>query len=406
MDRYIVISSDCHAGLPGEQYREYLEPRYRETFDQAYPLQVARIKAAEKAFLIQEINDSWREGIEQQLSGAWDHAERLRMLDGDGIAGEVVFPDGITEMNTPPFGAGLSLPTKDIVPELQWAGARAHNRWLAELCAQDPVRHFGVAVIPLLWDVEDAVREVRGAHEAGLRGAMIPNLTGPFPHYNHRRYDPFWEVCESLGIVICFHSGAAPHDDFFGPGWPEQADPEYVGAMGIYVSEVLWWTYRPLTFLIWGGVFERFPRLKVSFTETGCGWMIPPYLRLLDHNYHDVQFSAKLGDFRSHLSLAPSAYFSRNVAIGQSCMPRSDADMRHEIGVRQLMWGSDYPHPEGSWPHTAPHLRETFKGLPDDDIARMLGENAIEFYGFDRDALAAVAARIGPRREDFVPASR
>lgn len=73
------------------------------------------------------------------------------MLDADGIAGEVIFVDGITEMNTPPFGAGLSLPTEDIVPELQWAGARAHNRWLAELCAQAPARHCGVAVMPLLW---------------------------------------------------------------------------------------------------------------------------------------------------------------------------------------------------------------------------------------------------------------
>jgi predicted TIM-barrel fold metal-dependent hydrolase len=173
--------------------------------------------------------------------------------------------------------------------------------------------------------------------------------------------------------------------------------------MGIYVSEILWWTYRPLTFLIWGGVFERFPRLKVSFTETGCGWMLPPYLRLLDHNYHDVQFSAKLGDFRSHLSMSPSDYFRRNVAIGQSCMPRSDAEMRHEIGLGQLMWGSDYPHPEGSWPHTAPHLQKTFSGLPDADIAAILGENAIRFYGFDRDALAGVASRIGPRRADFTP---
>jgi hypothetical protein len=136
MDRYIVISSDCHAGLPGHMYRDYVDPSLREIFDVAYPLQEQRIKAAEKAFLIQEINDQWREGIEQQLTGAWDHSERIRMLDADGIAGEVIFVDGVTEMNTPPFGAGLSLPTKDIVPDLQWAGARAHNRWLAELCSQ------------------------------------------------------------------------------------------------------------------------------------------------------------------------------------------------------------------------------------------------------------------------------
>jgi len=82
-------------------------------------------------------------------------------------------------------------------------------------------------------------------------------------------------------------------------------------------------------------------------------------------------------------------------------MPRSDAEMRHEIGLKQLMWGSDYPHPEGSWPKTKAHLASTFAGLPDADIAAMLGENAIAFYGFDRTALTPIAARIGPARADF-----
>ena len=96
------------------------------------------------------------------LSGAWDHDARLRVLDGDGIAGEILFPDGITEMNSPPFGAGLSLPTENVVPELQWAGARAHNRWLAEFVAMAPERRVGVAIVPALWDVD----------AGGARGAL------------------------------------------------------------------------------------------------------------------------------------------------------------------------------------------------------------------------------------------
>ena len=82
-------------------------------------------------------------------------------------------------------------------------------------------------------------------------------------------------------------------------------------------------------------------------------------------------------------------------------MPRSDAEIRHDIGMAQIMWGSDYPHPEGTWPHTVPKMIETFKGLPDDDIAAMLGGNAIEFYGFDAAKLGQVAERVGPRRTDF-----
>lgn len=400
MDRFIVVSSDCHAGLPGDKYRDYLDPQYRETFDAALPLQQAKIKQAEKSFLIQEINDEWRKDIEQELTGAWDHNERLNMLDNDGIAGEVIFPDGITEMNTPPFGAGLGLPTEDIVPELQWAGARAHNRWLAELVAQDPVRHLGVAVMPLLWDIEEAVKEVTWCADNGLRAVLIPHMvTDQFEQYHHPRYYPFWQACQSLDIVVGFHSGAAPQKQFFGKDFPEVTDKQnYPGAVGIYVSEVMWWTYRPMNFLLWGGVFEQFPKLKVSFTEAGTAWMIPHYLRMLDHNYHDVMFSAKLGDFTSHLTMAPSDYFRRNIAIGTSCMPRADAEVREAVGLDQMMWGSDYPHPEGTWPKTAEQLFSTFHDLPEQDIAAMLGENAIRFYGFDRDGLAAVAERIGPEK--------
>ena len=133
MDRYLVISSDCHAGLRPEKYRDYLDPQFREIFDVALPIQLEEVKKAAKRFLVDDINEEWRAGQESGLEGAWDHGERIKVLDGDGCAGEVIYPDGITEMNMPPFGAGLSLPTEGITAELQWAGARSHNRWLAEL---------------------------------------------------------------------------------------------------------------------------------------------------------------------------------------------------------------------------------------------------------------------------------
>ncbi len=211
------------------------------------------------------------------------------------------------------------------------------------------------------------------------------------------KYDPFWEVCEDLGVVSHFHSGPAPHPEYFGREWPavDQSD-QLPGAMGAYVSEVMWWLYRPLTFMIWGGVFERFPRLKTMIVEGGTLFMLPPWLRLLDHNYEDVQFSAKLGDFRSHLSMAPSEYFQRNCGIGASCVPRRDLDLREAIGTERIMWGSDYPHPEGTWPNTAQYYKDTFSGFPEEAGRKILGENAIEFYGLDRSRLQAVADEIGP----------
>ncbi len=400
MSRLLVISSDCHAGLPAARYREYVDPQHREVFDQALPIQMQMLEEASRKFLVADINREWRRGREAELSGAWDHEQRLGVLDADGIAGEVIFPDGITESNTPPFGAGLSLPTEDVVPELQWAGARAHNRWMAELCQMAPERRAGVAIVPALWDVDEAVGEVRWARDNGLRGVLLPCVWGKLSPYHHPVYDPLWAACQDLGLVVHFHSGAAPTQDYFGGSLFGDGAAQLPGAVGIYISEVAWWNARPLTFLIWGGVFERFPRLKVAITEGTSIW-VPSYLELLDQRYSVTPYSAKLGDYTSHMSLKPSEYFARNVRVGASCMPRREAELRHEIGLGNIMWGSDYPHPEGSWPQTRQQMVETFRGLPADEVAAMVGGNAASFYEFDTSALRPLADRIGPEPAIF-----
>jgi predicted TIM-barrel fold metal-dependent hydrolase len=391
MDRVVVVSSDCHAGLPPERYRDYVSQKYRETFDLALPIQLDEVRAMSKKFLVADINEEWRKGRDDALSGAWDHDQRTRVLDGDGIAGEVIFPDGITEMNMPPFGAGLSLPTDDrIVPELQWEGARAHNRWLAEFCAMEPERRVGVAITPICWDIDEALKEIRWAREHGLRGILIPTMWGKQPAYHHPRYEPVWSACEDLGMVVHLHSGAAPLEDY----------GDSLGMMGIYITEVVWWSVRPLSFLVWGGVFERHPNLRLAITESTTVW-VPELLALMDQRYSETHYSAKLGDYRSHLKMKPSEYFHRQVFLGASCMPRREAEMRAEIGVANIMWGSDYPHPEGTWPYTRQQMVETFRDLPENELRAMLGLNAARVYGLDVPALERTAARIGPRIQDF-----
>ena len=125
-------------------------------------------------------------------------------------------------------------------------------------------------------------------------------------------------------------------------------------------------------------------------------FMLPPWLRLMDFQYHEGEISAKLGNFKGHLSMAPSDYYRRNVAIGASCVPRADLDLRAAIGPDQIMWGSDYPHPEGTWPNTAEYFRTTFSDFPEADGRKILGANAIAFYGLDREKLQVVADSIGP----------
>ena len=401
-DRVLVVSTDCHAGLRIADYKPYVETKYHEMLDMAVPITEEMMDKSESLFLIKEINDEWRAPIQKELTGAWDYQERLNMLEGDGIAAEIIFPDGITEKNTPPFGAGLGLSPKDMVPELQWAGAMAHNRWLAELCANDPARHIGVASIPLLWDVDEAIDAVHWVADNGLNSVMLPTLWYDKAPYHDVKYDPFWGACEDLGVIIHFHSGPAPHAEYFGTNFPmEDRRDELPGAMGIYISEVMWWLYRPLTFMIWGGVFERFPRLKAMVVEGGTMFMFPTWLKLMDFQYNEGEISAKLGNYRGHLSMKPSKYFARNCGIGASCVRRADIENRHQIGLEQIMWGSDFPHPEGTWPHTSRYLQETFSGIPEEDGRKILGGNAVQFYGLDEVKLQIVADEIGPEASIF-----
>ena len=399
MDRHLIISSDCHAGLRPGGYRDYLDPEYRETFDDALRIQLARTRDMEKMFLVADINAKWRSGHETALTGAWDHDERIKVLDGDGIAGEVIFPDGITEMNAPPFGAGIGLSPKGANRELQWAGARSHNRWMVEFCQMAPERRAGVAIVPATWDVDEAVREAQWARENGLRSILIPVVWGDHRPYHHPCYHPLWAACQDLGLVVNFHSGAADSEQYFGT-WPTEPGEEPLpGAMGIYVSEVCWFLARPLTFLIWGGVFEKFPELRVAFTEGTSIW-VPPLLQLLDQRASAHPGNSKLGDYTSHLSLKPSEYFTRNIRVGAS-IPRAEAELRQEIGIGCMMWGSDYPHPEGTWPNTEQRMRDSFHDLPEEDLDAILGGNAVDFYGFDAEKLAPLVAKIGPPKQAF-----
>ena len=148
---------------------------------------------------------------------------------------------------------------------------------------------------------------------------------------------------------------------------------------------------------------EEHPELRVAITEGTAQW-VPSFLQLLDQRASSHRGSSKLGDYTSHLSMKPSEYFARNIRVGAS-IPRPEVMMRHQIGVASLMWGSDYPHPEGTWPNTAARLADSFVGVPEDEIAAILGGNAVEFYGFDSEKLVSIAAAVGPEKSAFTDCS-
>ncbi len=390
-DRFMVISADCHAGLPNAEYRDWLDPSVREAFDQSLVDRARQQEMAAQGFLNQEFAKEWAEENEDGLRGSWDAAKRDKELDADGVAGEVIFPDGdsVTSGASAPFGAGLGQ-SGDTPPEFLLAGAQAHNRWLAELCATSPDRRRGIAVVPIAFvDPEVSVTEIRRAYESGLRGGvLIPPMWQPGAPYHDAKYDPIWAVCQELDLPVHVHSGPADKASY-GPH------------IGIYTAEVRFWSARPLWFLIWSGVFERFPKLKFAVTECGAFW-VNDLLWRMDSVFDREHGSKKLGtQLTANLSMRPSDYFDRNCFIGASNPQRRELVRRYEIGVGNLMWGNDFPHPEGTWPHTAKFLREAFGDIPTDEARAMLGGTAAQVYNFDPKALAPLIDRIGPTAADL-----
>jgi len=309
------------------------------------------------------------------------------------VTGEVVFPgpDAVTGKMGAPFGAGFAIDaTAD--PELVLAGARAYNRWAAELCAASPQRRAGLIVAPILGDIDGAIAEITRAHGEGLwGGVIIPAQWGEYASYTNYKYDAIWEVCESLDLPVHTHSGPAAHADY-------GAVP---GVLGLYATETVWWTSRPMWFMLWSGVFERFPGLKMAVTESGSYWA-PDLLWRMDSLILKDQGSRKLDDsVMGMLTMKPSAYFDRNCGLGSSNTRRRELARRYEIGVGNIMWGNDFPHPEGTWPYTKRILGEAFHDIPVDETAQILGLNAAEFYGFDVDALQPIADEIGPTTDDL-----
>ena len=388
MDPYLIVSADTHAGLPTEQYRHYLDARFHPAFDEFLAGRDAELRAiTDRGIRNEKFAEAWFEEHEEELRGGWDAAQRDKELDGDGVAGEVIFPDAdaVESRTCVPFGAGLGL-SGDLDPELGLAGSQAHNRWLAELCATNPQRRCGVALVPITAELGTVLAEIRRARESGLGAVMIPAMWMNQTPYHDRRYDPVWALCEDLEMPVVTHSGPA-------------AKSEYGNHLGIYVSEVVWWPARPLWFLLWSGVFERFPRLRFGVTEAGC-WWVPNNLWFWDRLFTGQKGAEKLGGF-GELTMSPSEYFDRNCFIGASNTKRRELGMRYEIGVDNILWGNDFPHPEGTWPMTRQWLQRTFHDIPVDETRRMLGLSAAEIYGFDLDALRPIADEIGPTPDEL-----
>ena len=380
-DHYVVISADCHGGGNITDYKPYLEKRYHDDFD-----------AWAATYEIPYDDMKGPDGDRN-----WNSDRRLQEMEDDGIVAEVIYPNTV-----PPFYPKPSLseqpPAVDAGDlERRWAGLQAHNRWLADFCKATPGRRAGIAQI-MLHDLDAATKEIRWAKDNGLFGGVLlpgtpPGSTLP-PLYDIAYYDKLWATCEDLGMPVNHHSGSAV---------PPMGDEDIDKVQ--FILEVTWWAHRALYQLIFSGALERHPNMQLVFTESGSAW-IPPELMRLDY-FHD-RFVNAVGSqeyewghpVSSKLSLTPSEYWARQIHVAASFQRPAEAGVRHQVGVNKVMWGSDYPHKEASFPFSREAIRLTYADVDPAELRLILGGNAAALYGFDLDALQPIADKVCPTIEE------
>ena len=254
-------------------------------------------------------------------------------MDVDGVEAEVLYPTIAFRM------------FRLTDPGYQRACFRAYNDWMAELCAAAPKRLAGVALIST-YDIEGAVEELRRARDLGLPSGMIaitPDETRP---YSDPYYDPLWAAAQDLEMPIGLHiltSANKPGFESFVIDYP--ATPN--------------WMMRSLAALIFSGVFQRYPRLRVVSVEADIGW-IPNFLKRIDHAMRRHGPRLKLD-----LAKMPSDYFRRNVA---ATFIDDEAGLRtwDLIGAENIMWSNDYPHSDSSWPNSREIIARDTAHLPEE----------------------------------------
>jgi predicted TIM-barrel fold metal-dependent hydrolase len=310
-------------------------------------------------------------------------------MDAEGIAAEVVFPNTV-----PPFYPSntVTAPAPRTAEEhaLRWAGVQAHNRWMADFCSLAPERRIGLAQV-FLEDVDAAVAEVEWAREAGLRGVLVPgDHPAKLVPIHGRELDPFWAACAALGMPVHRHGVSVGDEDDVNDGAS--------GALAAHENE--FYFTRALPQLVFGAVFERHPDLKFVFAECGLSWAVRELAKL----DAEIAFGRREGhagypvfhQAAERLTMSPSERFRTNCWIGASIMRPQEMALRGEIGVDRIMWGSDYPHTEGVFPHATLSMRLLLAELSEAEARLVLSENAASVYGLDMGPLQAIADRIGP----------
>jgi len=278
---------------------------------------------------------------------------RIKDLDRDGVDAEVIY--GI-------LGAASRLEDHEAANEM----LRIYNNWLKDFCSHYPDRHIGLACLPY-GDIGAAVDEVYRVAKLGLRGLELSCSWDMQPMW-HPDWKPLWQAVDDVQLPLHFHTF---------PSVPHKVREQYAGLTrrAIQFTSVSGFQMNLINILaalMGAAVLERFPRLRIAFGESGCGW-IPYALDRMDFEWED-----RFTDIG--LKMKPSDYWRRQCKATFQ-YDRIGAKLVEDMGVETLMWGSDYPHGDGVWPESSKYIAEQFGHLSPEAVHKITCENAGKFYG-------------------------
>ena len=357
MQKIPIISADSHVNEPDNLWAERLPAKYRERAPRVVEedgVVVRYIEGMRPRRNKKSGASTWEgEDLERMQSGGYDLAKRMKDQDRDGVVGEIIYPS---------MGLFIFLsPDQDF----QMAQAKVYNDWLIEIFKAQPKRFAPVALIPI-GNIPAAVAEVQRAVKTGHRGVSVPCQTGDKPAYNSPVYDPLWAAIQDAGVPVNFHAGTGhePRDER-GPG----------GAVINYLLQAQGDGPRIVSYLCASGVLERFSKLQFVTVETGSAWLAW-ILTHMDHIYqkHHMWVSPKL-------QMMPSEYCRRQGHVTFQDDPVGVV-ARQFTGVQTLMWGNDYPHHEGTWPHSQEAIASMFKDVPLEETKQIVNGNAAKLFRF------------------------
>lgn len=281
-----------------------------------------------------------------------DPRARLEDMDRDGVYAHVIY----SPMTT-------ALRIED--PGLRAACLAAYNDWAAEFNRVAPGRLFVLGDLPC-HEPKAAQAELLRVAKLGLRGAIVHQFQGAEPVFEPS-WEPFWDAVQETGLPISVHLGPGTHSLRAQLGsWRFAA---LVAVVPMQLDEVL-------AGMLFSGILEKRPRARLVLGEAGLGW-VPYVLERCDHEHHKYYESTR--DHR--LSMLPSEIFARQVFVTYED-EKLGVQLIPHIGIRNVMWASDYPHGDSTWPHSRRAISESpLASLGADAVRRIVCDNAAELYG-------------------------